>query len=266
MVYAKRSLSQNFLVDHNIRRKLVDELAIEPGDSVLEVGPGHGELSDLLTESASRLVLVEKDDRLAADLALRYADRDHVTVVHADALEADLESLLGGDRATRLISNLPYAITSPLVFRFLDIRPFPRRLVLLVQKEVADRIAADAGTRAYGALSVGVQSRAVPRVAFRVGRNAFRPVPAVDSAAVVLEPAGLELTEPEHAALRELTRAAFSRRRKQVVTVLRTAPEYALSREAAEIVLREQGIPGRARPETLTPAQYIGLSRALSRG
>lgn len=264
MVYAKRSLSQNFLVDHNIRRKLVAELAPEPGDAVLEVGPGHGELSDLLVQAVARLVLVEKDDRLAEQLACRYREQTHVQVVHGDALDADLDSLLGSDRTGRLISNVPYAITSPLVFRFLDIRPFPRRMVLLVQREVADRIAARAGTRAYGALSVGVQARAEPSVAFKVGRRAFRPVPAVDSAAVVLEPGPDELSEVKQQALRSLTRAAFSRRRKQMVTILRTAPEYGLSRQAAEKLLSEHGIASDARPETLTPEQYVELSGHLA--
>ncbi len=264
MERAKRSLSQNFLVDHNIRRKIVAELGAGPDDSVLEVGPGHGELSDLLVGQVSSLVLVEKDDRLASELAARFPGRADVRVVHGDALEVDLAGLLPGDRPGLLISNLPYGITSPLIFRFLDMRPLPHRMVLLVQKEVGERITAAEGNKVYGALSVGVQARAEVRVAFRVGRLAFRPVPAVDSAVIVIEPR----SDPEHddmlTALRVLTRVAFSRRRKQLGRILRSAPEYDLPTADVDRVLEACGLSPQARPETLTPAQFIELAGRLA--
>ena len=264
MVRSKRSLSQNFLVDHNIRRKLIDALAPEPDDTVLEIGPGHGELSELLVGRVGRLVLVEKDDRLAPELAERWGDRADVVVVHGDALETDLSALVGGRAAgsgLRLISNLPYAITSPLLFALLDVRPLADRIVVLVQEEVARRMTASPGGKEYGALSVGVQTRAGAGFAFKVGRNAFRPVPGVDSAAVVLEPttaAGLV----DAAGLRRLVRAAFSRRRKQMRTILRS-PAYGLDRDQAEGVLRGLGIEPAARPETLAPEQFEALAARL---
>ena len=260
---AKRSLSQNFLVDPNIRRKIVAELRADAGDTVLEVGPGHGELSDLMAGQVARLVLVEKDDDLAADLERRFAGRDDVAVVHGDALDVDLAALVAGERPVRLISNVPYGITSPLVFRFLDLRPVPARMVLMVQKEVADRISAPEGSKVFGALSVGVQARARVRMAFKVGRGAFRPVPRVDSAVIALEPR-LDAPDPEiEASLRALTRATFSRRRKQLGTILRQAPEYRLDGEEAASLLREAGIPPEARPETLSPDRFVDLARRL---
>ena len=264
MVRAKRSLSQNFLVDPNIRRKIVAELRAGPDDEVLEVGPGHGELSDLLAGTVARLVLVEKDDRLAADLAARFAGRADVQVVHGDALEADLAGLLGRDRAGLLISNLPYGITSPLIFRFFEMRPLPRRMVLLVQKEVADRITASEGNKIYGALSVGVQARANVRVAFRVGRGAFRPIPAVDSSVLLIEPRTEVASQERLADLRVLTRVAFSHRRKQLGRILRSAPEYALEADEVDRILDSIGVSGRARPETLTPDQFLSLAASLS--
>jgi 16S rRNA (adenine1518-N6/adenine1519-N6)-dimethyltransferase len=275
VVRPKRSLSQNFLVDHNIRRKLVEALGAGPGDTVLEVGPGHGELSELLVGRVRRLVLVEKDDRLAPQLAARWAGRDDVTVVHGDALELDLSTLIrdpgpaahprpddpGG---LRLISNLPYAITSPLLFVLLDVEPRPERIVVLLQDEVARRITAEPRGKEYGALSVGVRTRARVEIAFRVGRNAFRPVPGVDSAALVLEPTvGSGPVEP--AVLRRLVRAAFSRRRKQMRTILRSSPTYGLSAEQAEAVLGGLGIDPAARPETLAPEQFEALAARLER-
>lgn len=264
MVYAKRSLSQNFLVDPNIRRKLVAELGAGAQDLVLEIGAGHGELSDLIAGSVRCLVLVEKDDRLAAELADRFDHRTDVEVVHADALDTDLAALVG-DSGGRLISNVPYGITSPLIFHFLEMHPIPTRMVLLVQKEVADRIASPAGSKVYGALTVGVQSRARVWIAFRVGRQAFRPVPAVDSAVIVLEPRSPPLDPVTQSDLRVLTRVAFSRRRKQLFRILRSAPEYDLPRDRIEKILESMGLSPQARPETLTPDEFVSLAGHLRR-
>lgn len=263
MTRPKRSLSQNFLVDPNLQRKVVDALEADPGDVVLEVGAGHGELSRHLVGQVARLVLVEKDDRLAAELRERWGERGDVRVVHADALEVDLGGLVPPGRPFRVLSNLPYAVTSPLVFRFLALDPPPERIVVTVQKEVAERIAAEPGSGDFGSLTVGVQARARARVAFDVSRRAFRPVPEVESATVVIEPDRERIRALPAAALRRLTRAAFSRRRKQLQTILRTAPPYRLDREAAEAVCAEIGVEPRVRPERLTPGQFVELARRL---
>ncbi len=250
-------------MDPNLRRKLVAELGIEPGDSVLEVGPGHGELSELLVEDVSHLCLVEKDDRLVDVLRSRWDSDSRVTIEHADARRTDLAALMHGRHPFRLISNLPYSITSPLLFRFLELVPVPRRIVVLVQKEVAERIVAAPGSRAYGALSVGVQSRGRARLAFGVGRQAFRPVPRVDSAAVVLDPDPTSVDAESAEALRRLTRTAFGRRRKQMQKILRTAPEYLLSAADSTAVLVSMGIDPGSRPEELSPADFRRLAGLL---
>ncbi|MFQ5528896.1 MAG: 16S rRNA (adenine(1518)-N(6)/adenine(1519)-N(6))-dimethyltransferase RsmA [Gemmatimonadota bacterium] len=261
MVRAKRSLSQNFLVDKNIRRKLIETLDPAPDDGVVEVGPGHGELSELLVGRVRRLVLIEKDDRLAPLLAERWSDRPEVVVVHGDALEVDISEFAAGSRV-RFVSNVPYAITSPLIFRLLDAQPAPVRIVVLVQQEVARRITAEPGGKEYGALSVGVQTRARTWLAFRVGRQAFRPVPGVDSAAVVMEPRPGK-TRAQIEAVRTLTRAAFSRRRKQLGTILRTAPEFALGPDQLTTVTRALGIDPAVRPEDITPESFEALAVRL---
>ncbi len=259
----KRSLSQNFLIDPNLRRKLVNTLDPDPEQAVLEVGAGHGELTELLVDRVACLVAVEKDDALAEELARRWTDRPHVRIVHGDALELDLGAMLPADRSRAVVSNIPYAITSPLIFSFLAMRPAPRRIVVTVQKEVAVRLVAPAGSRAYGALSVGVQVHADARIAFPIGRRAFRPVPAVDSAAVVLDTRRPGLSAARFGALRRLTRAAFGMRRKQLQKILRTAPDLGLSEARAAGVLRELGIDSRTRPEELSPAQFVALADAL---
>lgn len=262
-VSAKRSLSQNFLVDRHLRRKIVDCLEAGPADRVLEVGPGHGELSELLVGGVARLVLVEKDDRLAPLLRERWYGREDVRIVHADALSIDLAALAPGSGPLRVISNLPYSITTPLLFRFLDLRPLPVRIVVLVQQEVANRITAEPGSKAYGALTVGVRVLAEARIAFAVGRRAFRPVPRVDSAVVVIDPRPGPPPE-DLAALRVLTRAAFSRRRKQMRRILRDAPEYGLEAREAEGFLAAAGIAPGARPETVPPEVLLDLARRLA--
>ena len=273
MAAAKRSLSQNFLVDPNLQRKIVDALEAEPGDLVVEIGAGHGELSRHLVGEVGHLLLVEKDDDLAADLAEEWGDREDVSVLHADALEVDLEEAVarcsraagGGDDGApyRVISNVPYAITSPLTFRILDLRPPPRRVVLTVQKEVGERMAADPGSGDYGSLSVGVQIRSRPRVAFGVSRHAFRPTPEVESVTVVLEPRPDRPGPEAERDVRRLTRACFSRRRKQLQKILRSAPEYGLAKEEARELCRSLELDPRVRPEKVPPATFLRLARRL---
>ena len=258
---AKRSLGQNFLVDPNIQRKIVRELDARPEDVVLEVGPGHGELSQYLVGCCRRLVLIEKDRDLAGGLRERWGDRPDVDVVEGDALRLELSEFIRDAPAARVVSNVPYNITSPLIFAFLELEPAAARIVLTVQREVADRIAAPPGIKAYGALSVGVQAVADASLAFRVGRQAFRPVPAVDSAVIRLEPRP-DAADVDPAALRTLTRACFNRRRKQLQKTLRTAPELRFAGDVDAVLVRLSIDPA-ARPETLDPPTFVQLAAAL---
>ena len=258
---AKKSLGQNFLVDPNIQRKIVDAVEPGPGDTVIEVGPGQGALTHHLAAAAGRLIAVELDDRLAADLTRAYQDDETVEIVHADILEWDPgERLRTG---VKVVGNIPYNITSPLLFRLLEWRPAPDRIVVMVQREVADRILADTGEKAYGALTVGLRADADVERLFHVGRGAFRPVPNVDSTVLLLRPrAAFGSGHSEE--LRSLTRAAFGMRRKQFQKILRTAPGYGLDSELAESILTAVGIPHTARPETVDPETFIRLASALA--
>jgi 16S rRNA (adenine1518-N6/adenine1519-N6)-dimethyltransferase len=261
--WAKKALSQNFLLDPNLQRKIVAELAADPGDVVIEVGPGHGELSDHVRGRVHRLVLVEKDRELAADLDERWGREPDVRIVCGDALEVDLSGFYESGHDVRVLSNVPYNITSPLIFAFLAMRPAPRRIVVTVQKEVAERVVARCGSRTYGALSVGVQALAVTRIAFGVGRMAFRPVPDVDSAVLVIDPVPERVATLDVEGLRTVTRAMFGRRRKQIQKIMRTAPEFASAGDPGPLLTR-LAIDPTARPESLTPEDFIALSRALS--
>jgi 16S rRNA (adenine1518-N6/adenine1519-N6)-dimethyltransferase len=263
---AKKSLGQNFLVDPNQQRRIIAALEPSAADVVLEIGPGQGALTRHLAGTVARLILVELDDHLAAALATQYGSRADVTIMHADFLEVDVAALVHDVRSLKVVGNIPYNITTPLLFRLLERDLRPRRIVLMVQQEVAERIVAHAGDPEYGALSVGVRSVARVEKLFRVARGSFRPVPGVDSTVIRIEP--LEpppLTAAEETDLRQLTRAVFAWRRKQLQKTLRNAPEYALDATTLQAVAQETGIDLEQRPEQLEPGSLVALARALRR-
>lgn len=262
----KRSLGQNFLVDPNIQRKIVEAVGPEPEDIVVEIGPGRGALTEHLVGRVRRLVAVEKDDELAAALAARYEGDPGVEVVRADALEVEPETLGVAPGTSKVVGNLPYNITTPLLFRLLEPSWRPRLLVVMIQREVADRILAEPGGKEYGALSVGIRTVATVERLFGVGRNAFRPVPGVDSTVIRMVPFRPPLlTRREEVALRELTRAAFGQRRKQLQKVLRSSPSYRLAAEETSRLEEEVGLDLSRRPEEIPPEALVELMRALRR-
>lgn len=259
----KRSLGQNFLVDGAVQRAIVDALAPTPGDEVLEIGPGRGALTRHLAGRVRRLVLVEKDDALAAALQAEFADDASVELRHADILGVALEELSDRPGALKVIGNIPYNITTPILFSLLERRPRPREIMVMVQREVADRIVADPGSRTYGALAVGVQTVARAERVLQVGRGAFRPVPKVDSAVVRVTPfEPPPLTEVQEREVRRLTRAAFGQRRKQFQRILRDA--YHLRPEQVAALERRLGVDLTRRPETFSPGDFVRLAGALA--
>lgn len=263
---AKRSLGQNFLIDPNLQRKIAEAAtgAIGEGESILEIGPGHGALTDHLASSGAPVTAVELDDHLAATLAARYEGDPRVTVVHGDILSVDLSSLTADWGRTRVVGNIPYNITTPIIFRLLQL-PCPVDIVLTVQAEVAARIMSGPGTRVYGALSVGVAVHARVAKVCKVPRQAFRPVPRVDSAAIRITPRDPpRVTIEEAARVRALTRAAFSWRRKQLGTILRRHPDLRCPASSIRDVLAARTLSPTVRPEQLSPEDYLWLSDALT--
>ncbi len=260
----KKSLGQNFLIDPNLQRKIVAAVAPGPEDEILEIGPGRGALTDHLAGVPRRLILVELDDHLIHELQNRYEGRADVHVVHADFLKVDIRSLSERPEELKVVGNIPYNVTAPIVFRLLE-RPRPAEIVLMVQREVAQRMAASPATAEYGALTVGVQSVARVGLLFKVPRTAFRPMPRVDSSVIRLVPSHPAPMSPEEeAGLRELTRVAFGWRRKQFQKILRDHPRYRLPREAVERLESESGLDLTRRPETFSPGSFLTLSRLLA--
>jgi 16S rRNA (adenine1518-N6/adenine1519-N6)-dimethyltransferase len=253
----RKSLGQHFLSDPRILARIADALALAPDETVIEIGPGRGGLTEQLLARAGRVIAIEVDRMLAARLRERHAGDPRLDVVERDVLETNLGVLAGGDFA--LVGNVPYYITTPILFHALR-PPRPTRAVYLVQKEVADRLSASPGTRAYGALTVNVRALAFAETLFRVAPGAFSPPPSVDSAVVRITPrAQPAVTPDEEERFRVLVQQAFGMRRKQMRRVVRSL--LSVPAERAEELLMAAGIDPEVRPETLTPEQFVGLMR-----
>ena len=236
-----RRLGQHFLSDPKILDRIVDALDPIPGETVLEIGPGKGSLTEALLARGLTVVAIEKDRDLAAALA-----RNNLTVVEGDALR------IQWPRVPKIVGNIPYYITSPLIDKALT-PPLPERVVFLVQAEVADRLAAEPGSKIYGALSVGVQAVCQVEKLFTVAPGSFKPPPKVRSAVVRLTPRAVPLVTPEEiASLRTFVTGCFSKRRKQLKNAVTGM---------SETDLRSLGFDPAIRPERLAPADFVKLLR-----
>ena len=261
-VRAATSLGQRFLVDRGALAAIVNAADLSAADDVLEIGPGPGVLTDALASRVRSVTAIEVDPRMVGLLEETLAGHKNVTVVRADALKVDLLGL-GTRPFTRIVANLPYQITTPLLERFLADDRRPALVVVLVQHEVAGRMAATAkDARERGYLSVFVQSFADARVVRRVPARAFRPAPRVDSAIVALRtrprPAFAPLVQEPFL---RLVSDAFRHRRKQLRSAL--GHEAGLDRERATAVLAAAGIAPERRPETLTLEEWVALAGAI---
>ena len=253
----KKSLGQHFLFDPALLRKIVTAAGVEPGERVLEIGPGPGGLTRALAEAGARVLALEADPRMVEHLAPLVADG--VRVLQGDALEADYEALAreaGGP--FRLVANLPYNITGPLLARLLRQREAFVSMTLMLQREVAERLVAAPGGRVRGRLSVLAQCFCRLRTVLRVPPGAFRPPPKVESTVVRLDvlPTPLAPIDDEER-LWSLVRMAFGHRRKTLRNALRGS---AVELESA---FGAAGLTGAERPEQLTSLQWIALANAV---
>lgn len=257
---AIKRLGQNFLIDPNIVRKIVAAADLSPGDTVFEIGPGRGALTEALSRAVRRVVAVEIDPQLHRLLQDRQADWPNVKLVCADALTYPLETVSTG---AIVVANLPYYLSTPLLFRLLEQRHRFPRLVLMLQNEVADRLVAKAGTADYGILSVMAQYAAEITKVFRVSAQCFRPRPEVGSAVVSLRTKKeTMLSLDEESTFARLVKSAFAHRRKTLVNSLR---DEGYTSSVVMRALTDTGITATARAETLTLEQFMQLTGQLGR-
>jgi 16S rRNA (adenine1518-N6/adenine1519-N6)-dimethyltransferase len=261
-VRSAKSLGQHFLVDEGALDAIVDAADLSARDDVLEVGPGPGALTRRLAARARSVTAIEVDARMVAVAAEMLVEERNVRIVHADALAVDL--FAAGERPpTRIVANLPYQITSPLLHRFLGDARRPPIVVVLVQEEVARRMAATASdARERSFLSVFVQSFAEPRIVRRVPAGSFMPPPRVSSAVVALRTLARPAFAPlDQAAFLRFVSDVFRHRRKQVRAAL--GHEAGVERERATAALAAAGVSPERRPEELSLEEWVALAREV---
>jgi 16S rRNA (adenine1518-N6/adenine1519-N6)-dimethyltransferase len=266
---AKKRLGQNFLVDETYARRVVGALAPREGETVVEIGPGRGALTALLLESGARVVAVEFDRDLVALLRGRFAGRGNFTLVEADALEVDFCSAIEPATSTRVVANLPYNISTAVLQRLGEQRRCVAEMVLMLQREVVERIAAPPGSHERGYLTVLVEAFCETASLFDVPPGAFRPVPKVWSTVARLRVRGGVVEVFDDSLFLRLVSAGFAQKRKTIFNNLRSAPADVRglvdAAGGAASLLEDAGIDPQRRAEALTLAEWAGLTEALVR-
>ena len=258
----KPKLGQNFLVDAGAARRIADALGDVGGETVVEIGPGHGAITGLLAPRAKRLVCVELDRSLAAELRFRYRDASNVEILEADVLSVDLSALRGGQEKLRVIGNLPYYITSDILLHLCRHAGAIDTAVVMMQREVADRVAASPGSRDYGVLSVSVQRHADVGALLTLPPEAFHPPPEVFSTVLHLRMVdrSVDLGPLDEADFTRMLRIAFAQKRKTLGNNLRAAG-YAAPQIAE--ACRAAAVTPDLRAEAVSLGQFAALYRAL---
>ena len=258
----RKRFGQNFLVRPEIAQRIVDHSRVQPDDVVVEIGPGAGALTGRLASRARRVIAVEKDIGLAEMIREEYAEISNVEVIEGDFLEVDLAALAAahGTEKVLVVGNIPYNITTPILERLFEQRTSVRTAVLLVQKEFAERLAAAAGTREYGSLTLFARYHSLLEPLLTVKSGAFWPRPDVDSMLVRVILRTHPPVEAPPELLFRIIRGSFGQRRKQLGNTLEES--LGLPREKVERLCRHAGIDPRRRGETLTLEEFARLARA----
>ena len=265
-VFQKR-FGQNFLVDTHVLEKIIQAAGLTKEDLVLEIGPGIGTMTQYLAENAGRVVAVEIDSNLIPILKETLKDYDNVTVINEDILKVDVAALAeqyNGGRPIKVVANLPYYITTPIIMGLFESQVPIDNITVMVQKEVAERMQAGPGTKNYGALSLAVQYYAEPYTVANVPPNCFIPRPSVGSAVIRLTRHGKKPVEVKDEKLMfALIRASFNQRRKTLQNSLNNSAELSFSKEEIGEAIEKMGLSPSVRGEALTLEQFAKLADAL---
>lgn len=263
----QKKYGQNFLIDTSVLERIIKAAQIGPEDCVLEIGPGIGTMTQYLAENAGKVIAVEIDKALIPILEETLAPYDNITVLQGDILKVDIRELAekyNAGRPMKVVANLPYYITTPIIMGLLEKNMPVKSITVMVQKEVAERMQAKPGTKDYGALSLAVQYYAIPEIVANVPPNCFMPRPAVGSAVVKLEcfeKPPVEVQDEKFMFL--LIRAAFNQRRKMLVNALSGVQEPVLSKEKVAETLKKISISETIRGERLSLSEFAKLADIL---
>ncbi len=257
--YQRKKLGQNFLRDKNVLRKICDVAQLREQDAVIEIGPGKGSLTEHIANRAATVIGIEKDDRLWSFLDQKFKDSKNISILYQDVLQTRFERFFSGDRI-KLVSNLPYNISTPVLLKIFEERRLFSKIVVMLQKEVAQRISSPSGSKTYGSLSVVLQSCFAVKLRFEVSRHLFFPTPKVDSAVVTLDPLPEDLlTSTCEETFRTVVRQAFSSRRK----TLRNSLGSFFTKDVAQRALADSEIDYGRRAESLSVEEFVRLSQSF---
>ena len=256
----KQSLGQNFLVDENITKNIIRDLHLKPDDVVIEIGPGTGALTSHLINCVKWLTVVEIDGRVIEELRKKFPS-PNVTILHQDFLDTDLFTLKNSvNTRLRVVGNIPYHLTSPILFKVFENAACVRDLTVMIQREVARRIIAEPGSKEYGILSVFCGFYGVPKILFNVSPNCFYPKPKVTSSVVHLQLHQSRLREIDLALFHLVGRTAFGKRRKTLRNSLQYLP---FEEEVVGRIINSKPTMMDQRPEQLTVDQFVGLTKEI---
>lgn len=265
----KKKFGQNFLIDPHVLDKIVDAAQITKDDFVLEIGPGIGTLTQYLCENARQVLAVEIDDKLIPILKETLQPYDNVEVLHGDILKQDIQQIAdtyNDGKPIKVVANLPYYITTPIIMELFESRVPLANVTVMVQKEVADRMKAEPGTKDYGALSLAVQYYAKPYIAAFVPPNCFMPRPNVGSAVIRLDCLARVPVEVHNEKLMfRLIRASFNQRRKTLQNGIANSAELSFTKEQAARAIEQAGFDVRIRGEKLGLEEFARLADELER-
>lgn len=254
-----KRLGQNFLIDKNIQRKIIDTLKAGKEDTFLEIGPGLGALTEELCKRAKKVIAIEKDRRLF-DFFLKNASFNNLELIQGDILEYNFNN----KSRIKIIGNLPYYISSPILTKLLDNRDFISSIFVTVQKEFAERLVAAPGTKTYGSISCFTQFYTEPGILFTIKRNAFYPAPEVDSCFLKIQVRDKGLYQTDEEKLFKVIRACFGKRRKTILNSLYSSGEFASKEEVLQKLGKANISPTR-RPETISLEEFVNLTNQLSK-
>lgn len=258
-----KSLGQNFLINQSVIENIIEAAEISESDCILEVGPGRGALTNIIAERTKKLVVVEFDHALAEMLSSKFIDNSSVEVVDADILKVNLDNLLGGYNNWKVVANLPYNISTEVLFKFLDSKNLFSRLVLMLQKEVGDRLVAKEGGSDYGVTTLLLGLWFDIKREFVVHPGCFNPPPKVDSAVLSFTPLQkARFDVGDETIYKRIVKAAFAMRRKTLNNCLKSAA--IIEFDEMEQILKKCGIDGGRRGETLSMKEFALLSKMVS--
>ena len=269
-ISARKKYGQNFLIDANILRQIVEAAEITKEDLVLEIGPGLGALTEQLLKAAGKVIAVEVDQVLIPVLQENLKDYSNLVLLNEDILKVDLDALLqkeGDGRKAKVVANLPYYITTPIVAELLEKQSSLESITVMVQKEVAQRMQEGPGSKAYGALSLLVQYYAKAELMMTVSSSCFIPKPDVDSAVIrlrIYEPKERPVQTTHEKEMFELIRAAFNQRRKTLLNAVGNAANLSYTKEQIREALSKMGKEETIRGEALTPQEFAELTDLLT--